>query len=133
TSSPTTSPATRHQLAGRANTCRREVGRAPLICVGDPRKGGSLGHFFVVWPRFGPCLPAVDRSRGRGGAPAAQRARTNDFEVGEDPPHTWSGRGKPKTVWFKSFTTSRERCGRCAGCARRRAALSGSTDDGPAI
>ena len=46
------------------------------ICVGDPRKGGIHCCLRSDWPRSGPCLVAVDRSRGRGGAPAAQRGRT---------------------------------------------------------
>jgi len=56
-----------------------EVGhprRALLICVGDPRKGGNP----LVFSLFGLGRPiglgAVDRSRGRGGAPGAQRGRT---------------------------------------------------------
>src|ERR1700757_4328692 len=57
-----------------------------LICVGDPRKGGSVGHFLVVG-----LVPVRAR---RGGPQAGSRwsarsaARTNDLEADEDPPHT---------------------------------------------
>ena len=36
----------------------------PLICVGDPRKGGNPLVIFVVWPRSGPC--ALGRWTGVG-------------------------------------------------------------------
>ena len=81
-----------------------------LSVLRTPRKGGSIGHFLVVWLRSGPCLAAVDRSRCQGGAPAAY-ARTNDLEADEDPPHAWAARDEAKTLWFKSSAASREPCG----------------------
>jgi hypothetical protein len=40
-----------HNWLGLFGGCGR------LIGVGDTRKGGSIGHFLVVWPRSGPCFP----------------------------------------------------------------------------
>src|SRR5271166_5042983 len=50
----------------------------PLICVGDPRKGGSIWLFrtlLISLPRS-VLMGRWTASRGRGGAPAAQRGRT---------------------------------------------------------
>jgi hypothetical protein len=76
------------------------------------------------------CLGAVDRSRGRGGAPAAQRGRTTSRPTRI---HRKLGRpgGEAKTLRFKSSAASWERrtcCGRQRRTCRRPA-LSGSTDE----
>ena len=78
---------------------------SPLICVGDPRKGGSVGCFIVVRSHFRSVLRAVDRKSGSRWS-ARSAARTNDLEAGEDPPHTRSGRTRRKALWFKSSAAS---------------------------
>src|SRR6185437_1966164 len=54
----------------------RTAARVRLICVADPRQGWDplLSQLFGLVPAHVP--GAVDRSRGRGGAPTAQRGRT---------------------------------------------------------
>ena len=47
-----------------------------LLFFGDPRKGGIRWSFSYLLASFRSVYGAVDRSRGRGGAPAAQRGRT---------------------------------------------------------
>jgi len=105
---------------------------SPLICVGDPRKGGSVGCFIVVRSHFRSVLRAVDRKSGSRWS-ARSAARTNDLEADEDPPHTGSARSEAKTARFKSCDASASAEGlREQIVACRRPALSGSTDDGPA-
>jgi hypothetical protein len=106
--------------------------QSPLICVGDPRKGGSVGCFIVVRSHFRSVLRAVDRKSGSRWS-ARSAARTNDLEADEDPPHTGSARSEAKTARFKSCDASASAEGlREQVVACRRPALSGSTDEGPA-
>jgi hypothetical protein len=69
----------------------------PLICVEDPRKGGVIGHFFVVLRRSRPRLGRVDRQSGSRWS-ARSAARTNDLDTDEDPPHTRQAREQAKTL-----------------------------------
>src|SRR5271166_2806736 len=104
----------------------------PLICVGDPRKGGSVGCFIVTRSHFRSVLRAVDRKSGSRWS-ARSAARTNDLEADEDAPHTGSVRSEAKMLRFKSCGASASCSGpKRASVACRRPALSGSTDDGPA-
>jgi hypothetical protein len=89
-----------------------------LICVADPRKGWDPLVVCVVASFRPPCPGAVDRSRGRGGAPAAQRGRTTSTPtrirriIGRR-------RVRRKVVWLKPSGASGARTwgGRRAGCA----------------
>src|SRR6478609_8113366 len=54
------------------DTC---IGSA-LSVLGTPGKGGSVACFGCLAWFPGHCLASVDRCRGRGGAPGAQRGRT---------------------------------------------------------
>ena len=92
-------------------------GVAPYLCWGPPVKVDPL-VVSVVWPRSGHCVAAVDRSRGRGGAPAAQRGRTTSRPTRI---RRILGRpGKGKMLWFKSSAASGDR--RESRCACRRPA-----------
>ena len=75
-----------------------------------------------------PCLRAVDRSRGRGGAPAAQRGQTTLRPTRIRRILLVAGT-EAKTLWFKSSAASRECAVGARRCACRRPALSGSTDE----
>ena len=100
------------------------------ICVGDPRKGGSVVVSLVGLIRLR--AGAVDRSRGRGGAPAAQRGRTTSRPTRIR--RILGRRGvRVKMLRFKSCGASVSAQGRRdQSVACRRPALSGSTDEGPA-
>jgi len=63
-------------------------------------------------------LEAVDRSRGRGGAPAAQRGRTTSMPT-RIRRILRGSRDEEKTLWFKSSAASVRECG--AGDASGRA------------
>ena len=58
----------------------------PLICVGDPRKGGSPLSFLVLTLVVARAWWAVGPVEGQGGAPAAQRGRTT-LTPAAGPPH----------------------------------------------
>ena len=97
-----------------------------LICVGDPRKGGSVWLFhFVVRSHFRSVLRAVDRKSGSRWS-ARSTARTNDLDADEDPPHTWVGaKLMAKMLRFKSCEASASAQGRREqSVACRRPALS---------
>jgi len=69
-----------------------------LSVLGTPVKGWDLLVVSRCLASFRhTCLGAVDRSRGRGGAPAAQRGRTTSRPT-EDPPHAVGRRNGGKDV-----------------------------------
>jgi hypothetical protein len=72
--------------------CNREVVCASSLSVlGTPVKVGIRVGFACSGPSFRPCLGWWSRSRGRGGAPGAQRGRTTS-RLARSPPHTrWPG------------------------------------------
>ena len=92
-------------IATAAAACRhqwdyvihRDAHCHPLICVGDPRQGGSPLSFRLLasssaraWWRWG---------RGPGSRWSARSAaRTNDLDAGADPPHTPVGLDEAKSV-----------------------------------
>ena len=69
----------------------------PLICVGDPRKGGSVWAISYVVDLTSALHVdgAVDRKSGSRWS-ARSAARTNDLEADEDAPHTGSARSEGK-------------------------------------
>ena len=66
-----------------------------LICVGDPRKGGSIGRFLHCFASFSPVLDGGGPQSGSRWS-ARSAARTNDLEAGEDPPHTRRARDRQR-------------------------------------
>ena len=122
----------RHQRSYGQGTRTTHLGGHLLICVGDPRKGGILGRFRSWLVSFRSVYGAVDRGRGRGGAPAAQRGRTTSrpARIRRILDRPWE-RGKDVVVQVICCLPGENVCGR-RRCACRRPALSGSTDNGPA-
>ena len=70
-----------------------------LICVGDPRKGGSRLSFLLLvlvvaraWWAVGPVGVTVERP---------QRSEENDLDAGADATAYWRGRARVKALRFK--------------------------------
>ena len=93
----------------------RQIQALSLICVGDPRKGGSVGCFIVVRSHFRSVLRAVDRKSGSRWS-ARSAARTNDLDADEDAPHTGSARSEGKDVAVQVMWRLRE----CSGPKRSK-------------
>jgi hypothetical protein len=117
-----------------SQTTRVSVGHGLLICVGDPRKGGSRLSFLLL----ASSLPGLGRRWGpvwgQGGAPRSG-ARTNDLDADSGCHRILAvGQTRRKALQFKpcraSACTEGSHRGQEGAC--QRPALTGSTDKGPA-
>ena len=96
-----------HSEESQTRTCMLARVLGPLSVLGTPVKVRVRWLFLVVWPGSVPCLGRWTVSRGRGGAPVAQRGRTT-LRPARVRRILWVGQDEAKALWFRLFAASRE-------------------------